>query len=86
MSIIVSCSRGHNASTTLLVNGEIIFYLEEERLSRWKRDGTPLLGLTKVFDYVLRKVFLLSLKNQKSNTIFLYFWEHIQKNFHHDEV
>ena len=52
MSIIVSCSRGHNASTTLLVNGEIIFYLEEERLSRWKRDGTPLLGLTKVFDYV----------------------------------
>ena len=52
MSIIVSCSRGHNASTTLLVNGEIIFYLEEERLSRWKRDGTPLLGLTKVFEYV----------------------------------
>ena len=52
MSIIVSCSRGHNASTTLLVNGEIVFYLEEERLSRWKRDGTPFLGLQKVFDYV----------------------------------
>ena len=52
MSIILSCSRGHNASTTLLVDGEIAFYLEEERLSRFKRDGTPLLGLTKVFDYV----------------------------------
>ncbi len=37
MSIIVSCNRGHNASTTLLVDGEVIFYLEEERLSRFKR-------------------------------------------------
>ncbi len=52
MSIIVSCARGHNSSTTLLVDGEIVFYLEEERLSRWKRDGTPLLGLKKVFEYV----------------------------------
>ena len=52
MSIIVSCNRGHNASTTLMVDGEVIFYLEEERLSRFKRDGTPLLGLAKVFDYV----------------------------------
>jgi carbamoyltransferase len=52
MSIIVSCSRGHNASTTLMVDGEIIFYVEEERLSRWKHDGSPLLGLLKVFEYV----------------------------------
>lgn len=52
MSIIVSVARGHNASTTLLVNGEIVFYLEEERLSRLKRDGTPFMGLAKVFDYV----------------------------------
>ena len=50
MSIIVSCNRGHNASTTLLVDGEIVFYLEEERLTRFKRDGTPLMGLAKVFD------------------------------------
>jgi len=52
MSIIVSCARGHNASTTLMVNGEIVFYLEEERLSRFKYDGAPLMGLLKVFDYV----------------------------------
>ena len=52
MSIIVACSRGHNASTTLMIDGEIIFYVEEERLSRFKRDGTPLMGLAKVFDYV----------------------------------
>jgi len=52
MSIIAAVARGHNASTTLLVDGEVIFYLEEERLSRWKRDGCPLLGLKKIFEYV----------------------------------
>jgi len=52
MSVIVSIARGHNGSTTLLVDGEVVFYLEEERLSRFKYDGSPLLGLQKVFDYV----------------------------------
>jgi carbamoyltransferase len=52
MTIIAAVARGHNASTTLLKNGEVIFYLEEERLSRHKYDGSPLLGLQKVFDYV----------------------------------
>jgi carbamoyltransferase len=52
MSVIVSIARGHNGSTTLLVDGEVVFYLEEERLSRNKWDGDPLLGLQKVFDYV----------------------------------
>lgn len=52
MSIIVSCVRGHNASTTLMIDGEVIFYVEEERLSRMKHDGSPLLGLLKVFEYV----------------------------------
>ena len=37
--IIVSIARGHNSSTTLMVDGEIIFYLEEERLTRSKYDG-----------------------------------------------
>jgi carbamoyltransferase len=52
MTVIVSCARGHNASTTLMVDGEVVFYLEEERLSRFKYDGSPLMGLLKVFDYV----------------------------------
>ena len=52
MSVIVSVARGHNGSTTLLVDGEIVFYLEEERLSRNKYDGSPLMGLMKVFEYV----------------------------------
>ena len=52
MTVIVSCARGHNASTTLMVDGEVVFYLEEERISRFKYDGSPLMGLLKVFDYV----------------------------------
>ena len=51
-NIICSISRGHNASTTLMIDGKVIFYLEEERLSRFKRDGTPLLGMAKVYEYV----------------------------------
>ena len=52
MTIIAAVARGHNGSTTLLKDGKVIFYLEEERLSRMKYDGSPLLGLQKVFDYV----------------------------------
>tara|TARA_Y100001970_G_scaffold132239_1_gene163090 strand:- start:2624 stop:4402 length:1779 start_codon:yes stop_codon:yes gene_type:complete len=49
---ILSISRGHNSSTTLMVDGEIIFYLEEERLSRFKYDGTPFAGIVKALEYV----------------------------------
>lgn len=49
---IVSIHTGHNASTTLMMDGEIIFHIEEERLSRTKRDATPFLTLMKVAEYV----------------------------------
>ena len=52
MSTIVACNRGHNSATTLIVDGEVKFYIEEERLTRRKYDGAPLAGLLKVFDYV----------------------------------
>lgn len=32
---------GHNSSAALLSDGKLIYYLEEERLSRFKRDGNP---------------------------------------------
>ncbi len=38
---ILSIVTGHNASTTLLKDGDILFHIEEERLTRIKRDGTP---------------------------------------------
>lgn len=48
---IAGLSTGHNASTCLLKNGEIVFYIEEERLSRQKYDDSPFLGILKIKEY-----------------------------------
>lgn len=48
---IIGLALGHNASTCLLKDGQIVFSIEEERLTRNKADGAPLLGLLKVLDY-----------------------------------
>jgi carbamoyltransferase len=48
---ILGMSRGHNSSVCLLKNGEVVFYIEEERLSRLKHDGTPLRALELVKNY-----------------------------------
>lgn len=45
------CSTGHNAGVCLLKNGEIVFSIEEERLSRAKYDGGPYAGIVKILDY-----------------------------------
>ena len=37
MTTILAIARGHNGSTTLLNDGEVVFYLEEERLSRFPK-------------------------------------------------
>ena len=38
---ILGIHPGHNGSAVLVSNGKLIYYLEEERLSRAKRDGNP---------------------------------------------
>jgi len=48
---IAGIARGHNAGVCLLKNGEIIFSIEEERLSRRKYDGGPYAGMVKILDY-----------------------------------
>jgi len=48
---ILGISRGHNAGVCLLKDGEIVFSIEEERLSRFKYDGSPLASMKKVLDY-----------------------------------
>jgi carbamoyltransferase len=48
---IAGIARGHNAGICLLKNGEIVFSIEEERLSRRKYDGGPLASMVKVLDY-----------------------------------
>jgi carbamoyltransferase len=48
---IAGITRGHNAGVCLLKNGEVVFAIEEERFSRMKYDGAPLLSILKIKEY-----------------------------------
>ena len=48
---IAGIATGHNAGICLLKDGEIIFSVEEERLSKIKHDGGPILSMMKILDY-----------------------------------
>ena len=48
---IAGLARGHNSGVCLLKNGEIVFSIEEERLSRRKYDGGPYAALMKIKEY-----------------------------------
>jgi len=48
---IAAIARGHNAGVCLLKNGEVIFSIEEERLSRHKYDGGPFASMIKILEY-----------------------------------
>ena len=50
--IIVGISRVHNSAVTLLKNGEIVFHLENERLSNIKYDAYVFQTLAKLPEYV----------------------------------
>ena len=48
---IAGIARGHNSGVCLLKDGEVVFSIEEERLSRSKYDGGPLASIVKILDY-----------------------------------
>jgi len=48
---ILAINPGHNGSAALLVDGELKFYIEEERLSRNKYDGNPFAGIMEALKY-----------------------------------
>jgi carbamoyltransferase len=48
---IAGITRGHNAGVCLLKDGEIVFAIEEERLSRKKYDGGPFAAMVKILEY-----------------------------------
>jgi len=56
---IAGITRGHNAGVCLLKDGEIVFSIEEERLSRKKYDGGPLAAMIKILDYTDRLDYLV---------------------------
>jgi carbamoyltransferase len=56
---IAGVTRGHNASVCLLKDGEIVFSIEEERLSRHKYDGGPYSAMIKILEYTDRLDYLV---------------------------
>ncbi len=48
---IAGIARGHNGGVCLLKDGEVVFAIEEERLSRMKYDGGPFASIVKILDY-----------------------------------
>ena len=48
---VAGITRGHNGGVCLLKNGEVVFSVEEERLTRFKYDGSPLAGIQKILEY-----------------------------------
>jgi len=48
---IAGIARGHNSGVCLLKDGEIVFSIEEERLTRRKYDGGPLASMLKILEY-----------------------------------
>lgn len=56
---IAAIARGHNAGVCLLKDGEIVFSIEEERLSRRKYDGGPYAAMLKILDYTDKIDFLV---------------------------
>jgi len=45
---ILAINPGHNGSAALVVDGQIVYYAEEERLSRMKYDGNPFRAMLEV--------------------------------------
>ena len=48
MYSILAINPGHNGSAALVVDGELVFYAEEERFSRSKYDGNPFRAMLQV--------------------------------------
>ena len=63
---ILGIARGHNGGVCLLKDGEIVFSIEEERLSRVKYDGAPLAAMNKVLEYT-KKVDMLVIAHTQEN-------------------
>ncbi len=56
---IAAIARGHNAGVCLLKDGEVVFSVEEERLSRQKYDGGPFASMVKILEYTKKLDYLV---------------------------
>jgi carbamoyltransferase len=56
---IAGVTRGHNGCVCLLRDNEIVFAIEEERLSRRKYDGGPYAAMVKILEYTKKLDYLV---------------------------
>lgn len=56
---IAAIARGHNSGVCLLKDGEVVFSIEEERLSRQKYDGGPFASMIKIKEYTDKLDYLI---------------------------
>jgi len=64
---IAAIARGHNSGVCLLKDGEIVFSIEEERLTRHKYDGGPYASIMKILEYTDKLDYLVVAHTQKLN-------------------
>ena len=64
---IAAIARGHNSGVCLLKDGEIVFSIEEERLSRHKYDGGPYASMVKILEYTDKIDYLVIAHTQNLN-------------------
>jgi carbamoyltransferase len=64
---IAAIARGHNSGVCLLKDGEIVFSIEEERLSRQKYDGGPYASMMKILEYTDKIDYLVIAHTQRLN-------------------
>lgn len=62
---IAAIARGHNSGVCLLKDGEIVFSIEEERLTRAKYDGGPYAAMMKIKEYTDKIDYLVIAHTQK---------------------
>jgi carbamoyltransferase len=56
---VLGINPGHNGSAALVSDNKLMFYVEEERLSRNKYDGNPFLGIMQIMeDYPLDRIII----------------------------
>lgn len=64
---IAAIARGHNSGVCLMKDGEIVFAMEEERLTRHKYDGGPYASMVKILEYTDKLDYLVIAHTQLVN-------------------
>ena len=73
---ILGIHPGHNGAAALVSDGELVYYLEEERLTRVKRDGNPFKTMVDIFsNYKIDELVIGGINEPKEHNLLPWNWE-----------